>query len=337
MIKYKVSLYGLRFMDFKKLTQLKDQLDALRHFNQAILKNLEEWIDVELIYSSNAIEGNTLTRQETAVLLEKGLTVSGKPLKDHLEAVNHRNALIFMRTMVNKKGFSLEDVLSIHKLILKGIDDTNAGTMRSVPVRISGSAVVLPNHLKVQGLMDKFIQDTHASSIHPVMRAALIHYEFVSIHPFIDGNGRTARLLMNLALMQEGYPPAIIQPKDRLSYIKGLEKAQLGGTLEDYLGVIEKAVFKSLMIYFKALSGESTHNKIEDNGTLLKIGVLAERTKETVPTLRYWTKMGLLNVDTTTPSGYQLYHPCQIERCWKIRSLQKKRYTLEEIISLLDS
>jgi hypothetical protein len=111
------------------------------------------------------------------------------------------------------------------------------------------------------------------------------------------------------------------QPKDRLAYIKSLEKA----------------VSRSLMIYFKALSGESANNKIEDNRTLLKIGALAEKTKETVPTLRYWTKMGLLNVDTITPSGYQLYHPCQIERCRKIRSLQKKRYTLEEIISLLDS
>lgn len=319
--------------NLEKIKTLKMELDSYRPLSEEVLRNLEQWFEVELTYSSNAIEGNTLTRQETALVLEKGLTVGGKPMKDHLEALNHREALNFMKTLVDKQKIALNDILSLYQLILKGIDDKNSGCIRDVPVRLLGSAVVLPNPLKVPQLLDEFSEWMQRTHENPVYFAALAHYRLVSIHPFVDGNGRTARLLMNLILMQHGYPPAIIRPKYRLAYIKGLEKAQLGGTLDEYLKVIYDAVFSSLQIYIKAVRQEQPESHIEMDA-LLKIGDLAKTVHETVSTLRYWTKLGLLTVKTTTPSGYQLYDPDAIDRCHRIRELQKQRFTLDEISTM---
>lgn len=317
-----------------RITSLKEQLEELRPFPQEVLDNLEGWFEVELTYSSNAIEGNTLTRAETALVLEKGITVGGKPLKDHLEAINHKQALQAMKQMVQKPSILLEDILLLHKLILKGIDDINAGYIRTVPVRISGSMVVLPNPLKVPSLLEEFIDWMKIQEEHPVRLAALAHYKLVTIHPFVDGNGRTARLLMNLILIKYGYPPAIISPKERLKYIKSLEKAQLGGSIEDYLSVIYQSVNHSIGIYLKALKQEKPIS-FEETSALLKIGELAKVVQESNSTIRYWTKVGLLEVVTTTPSGYQLYSKSMVDRCKHIRSLQQQRYTLDKIINII--
>lgn len=143
-------------------------------------------------------------------MIEKGLTVGGKSLKEHLEATNHAGALKFVRSLIRKKPWRIsgQDILGVHGLILRGVDDENAGRFRNVPVRISGSAVVMPNPRKVPELMEDFLAwlgEKH--DLHPVALAGEAHYRLVSIHPFTDGNGRTARLLMNLLLMQQGYPP----------------------------------------------------------------------------------------------------------------------------------
>ncbi|MBF0300912.1 MAG: Fic family protein, partial [Oligoflexia bacterium] len=188
-------------MDYTKLTTKKQKLDRLRPFPVNFEKSLHEWFKVELTYTSNAIEGNTLTRRETAIVIEKGLTIGGKDLREHLEAKNHAEALDFINTLIKKRPSQLSEknVLTIHEIILKGIDDENAGCYRNVPVRISGSTVVLPNPRKVPELMEEFfewIASKHA--LHPVAFAGEAHYRFVSIHPFVDGNGRTARLMMNL-------------------------------------------------------------------------------------------------------------------------------------------
>ncbi len=159
-----------------------------------------DWFRVELTYTSNAIEGNTLTRRETALVVEKGLTVGGKSLIEHLEATNHAHALDWVREQVTRQSANLkkEDILHIHDVILKGIDDANAGHYRSVPVRISGSSVVLPNPIKVSDLMQDFAQWlANEQGLHPVELVAEAHYRLVTIHPFVDGNGRSARLLMN--------------------------------------------------------------------------------------------------------------------------------------------
>jgi len=189
-------------IDYKKLTEKKKILDRSRPFDVALVKNLEEWFRIELTYTSNAIEGNTLSRAETALIVEKGLTIGGKSITEHLEAINHASALDFIKEQINRKPADLreKDILKIHEIILDRIDKENAGIYRLVTVRISGSAVEL---------------------------ASEVHYRLVTIHSFIDGNGRTARLLMNMILMMKGYPPAIIRKNDRLAYIKSLEKPQL--------------------------------------------------------------------------------------------------------------
>ncbi len=329
-----------RFMVLKMLliqiSNLKQQLDLCRPFQADILMNLEKWFEIELTYTSNALEGNTLTRSETALVLEKGITVGGKPLKDHLEATNHREALSYMKKLVSLPLLSLEDILKLNKLILKGIEDAHAGIIRTIPVRISGSNVILPNPLKVPDLLDEFIDWLWSSEDHPVQKAALAHFKLVSIHPFCDGNGRVARLLMNLILIQNGYPPIIIAPKNRLKYIKSIESAQLGGSLEEYLKLMSQLAINSLKMYLKALNNEPTEEK--PNKKLIRIGELATRSNESVSTLRYWTKIGLIDVVDTTPSGYQLYEEePTLERCKLIRQYQKQRFTLEEILEQLAS
>jgi Fic family protein len=338
-------------MNYDHLDKKKQALDRHRPLPVALVRNLNDWFRVELTYTSNAIEGNTLTRQETALVVEKGLTVGGKSLKEHLEAANHAHALDWVHTLISKtpQSISENDILNIHNLILKGIDDENAGHYRNVAVRISGSAVVLPNPRKVPDLMTAFVKWIYGAAMHPVQFAAEAHYELVTIHPFADGNGRTARLLMNLILMMHGFPPAIIRTQDSLKYLNALEKAQLGGSKDDYLKLIAKAIDRSLDIYLKALDhneskheedghqkGDQTREHSEQSARLLKIGELAKAVHETVATIRFWTHEGLLDVTETTASGYQLYAPNMIGRIEKIKALKAQRYTLAEIKGKLD-
>ena len=326
-------------IDYKKLTEKKQILDRNRPFDVALVKNLEEWFRIELTYTSNAIEGNTLSRAETALIVEKGLTIAGKSITEHLEATNHASALDFIKEQIKRKPADLreKDILKIHEIILDRIDKENAGIYRRVPVRISGSAVVMPNPRKVQTLMDEFFSWLeNDTKMHAVELAGEAHYRFVTIHPFIDGNGRTARLLMNMILMMKGYPPAIIRKNDRLAYIKSLEKSQLfngeGQEKEniknDYLKLIATAVDRSLNIYLKAIEGKSEE---PENEKLLKIGELAKATNQTIPTIRHWTKEGLLQVAEITESGYQMYSQEMINRIDKIQKMKERRMTLEEI------
>lgn len=300
---------------------------------KALVDNLEGWFKIELTYTSNAIEGNTLSRQETAMVVEKGLTVAGKTLKEHLEAVNHSEALEQLEEWVDKKSREITEqhILDLHRLILKKIDDENAGKYRTVRVRIAGSTVILPNPMKVPQLMREFVAWLHRQTGEPCLQtAADAHFKLVSIHPFTDGNGRTARLLMNLLLMQEGYPPALIRKEDRMRYIDAIEKGQLGEKLSDYYQVIYEAIDRSFDIYFEALG------KKPEKKDLLKIGELAGLAGESVPTIRFWTKEGLLSAAKHTPAGYQLFSRDCIEQAKEIRRLQEeKRLTLEEIKKIL--
>lgn len=317
-----------------RLTEKKQKLDKYRPLPEELVKNLEDWFRVELTYTSNAIEGNTLTRNETALVVEKGITVEGKTLKEHLEAINHAHALEFIKTLVGKKReqLSQKDILAIHGFVLAKIDDTNAGRYRSITVRIAGSNVVMPNPIKVPKLMNGFEEWLHSpNKDHLVKIAADAHYKLVSIHPFVDGNGRMARLLMNLLLMQKGYPPAFIRKEDRRRYINSIEQGQLGGSREDYYELIFEAVERSLDIYLEALEPKETKEGTKMN-QLLQIGELAKETGETIHTIRYWTKEGLLEVKDRTLGGYQLYEPSVVKKAKEIRRLQsKERLTIAEI------
>lgn len=318
----------------KKITEKKKKLDGFRPFPRAIVRNLAEWFKVELTYTSNAIEGNTLTRKETALVVEEGLTVRGKTLIEHLEAINHADAMDFIQGLVGKKRKDIQkrDVLQIHALILKKIDDENAGRYRNVAVRIRGADIILPNPLKVPELMEEFFVWLHDKNIdHPAMIAADAHLKLVSIHPFVDGNGRTARLLLSLLLMQTGYPPALVRKEDRDIYIDSIEKAQLTNQREDYYKVIYRAIDRSLDIYLDAVQGKISQTaRVQKR--LLKIGELAKETGETLNAIRHWMEKGLLEVAEHTEAGYQLFDRSMTGRVKEIRRLQKEeRLNIGEI------
>jgi len=318
----------------QNLSQKKQALDRYQPLVPELVANLNDWLRVELTYTSNAIEGNTLTRQETALVVDKGVGIEGKSLKEVLEASGHAKAFDYIEQFVsgNRKDITEKTILEIHERILGSIDSTNAGHYRSVPVRIAGSRAVMPNYLKVPDLMADFASWLGSTNPdHPVKIAADAHFKLVSIHPFVDGNGRTARLLMNLLLMQAGYPPAIIRPEDRSAYISALETAQTDGSMDGYYECVFAAVSRSLDIYLEA-GGEAVSQSAESESKSLKIGELAKATGETVPTLRHWTHAGLLEVASHTPGGYQLYDPLMVGRVKEIRRLQAdQRQTLAEI------
>lgn len=314
------------------IQEKKVRLDQCKPFPKAFLANMDEWYKIELTYTSNAIEGNTLTRQETALVVEKGITVEGKSITEHLEAINHAKAYEYVQNLKIKstKNITERVILDIHAIILQNIDNANAGKYRNISVRIAGSRVILPNPMKIPKLMHEFITWLHISEKDPVETAIKAHFKLVSIHPFTDGNGRVARLLMNLILMQSGYPPAIIRKEDRKKYIDVIEKGQFSGDLTNYYEFMYKNIEKSLDIYLDIL--QSKEQKDVRPKKLLKIGGLAKGTQETVATIRYWTKEGLLPVSQFSKGGYQLYSPSVIEKVKNIRKLQKeKRLTIAEM------
>jgi len=244
-----------------ELNRKKLLLDSYKPFLKSTSENLEEWYRVELTYTSNAIEGNTLTRQETALIVEKGITVEGKSLNEHLEAINHATAFTYIQDLAQSKRreeLTLQDILDIHKIILTKIDDSDAGRLRHTPVRISGSTTILPNPLKVPDLMNEFIAWLQTTKEQPVQVAALAHYKLVTIHPFVDGNGRTARLLMNFILMQARFPPAIIKKEERHRYLTSLEIGQTKDQLDAYNELIYDAVDRSLDIYLESFKPQES-------------------------------------------------------------------------------
>jgi len=195
----------------QEINVLKAEFNQYRNLDNV---KIQEALAIEYTYESNRIEGNTLTLQETQLVIEKGLTISGKPLKEHLEAINHKEAIDFITDLVKEKEpLNERNLLQIHSIILKSIDKINAGRYRKVPVLISGSTHTPPQPYLVQKLMEDYFlfYEENKSSLHPVVLSAEMHERLVTIHPFIDGNGRTSRLVMNLILLQNGFPIANIK------------------------------------------------------------------------------------------------------------------------------
>jgi Fic family protein len=242
-------------VNFKKLDELKAKLDNYRPLSSEVVKNLHEDLVLRWTYHSNAIEGNTLTLQETKVALE-GITVGGKTLREHFEAINHKDAILFIEQLAQKNEFLSEYIIKqIHSLILKNIDDENRGTYRKINVLISGAEHKPPQSFEVPLKMQSFIKEYELKrkTLHPIELAAFVHIEFVGIHPFIDGNGRTSRLLLNLELIKAGFPPVVINVEDRLEYYKALDCAHITGDYEPFLALMEKVVTKSFEPYFYVL------------------------------------------------------------------------------------
>ena len=207
----------------RQIDDLKAELDSLRPLRSDSIRSLMTALDVEMVYSSNAIEGNSLTLRETQLVLEQGITVGGKPLKDHIEAVNLSHAWDAVKEMATRSTAILEsELLDLHLMVL-GRDDPHAGHYRNVPVFIRGATHVPPNAAKVSALMAVLFATDH-NPLHPVVSAARWHLGIARVHPFIDGNSRAARLVMNLCLMRHGFPPLRIQPTERLGYYEALDR-----------------------------------------------------------------------------------------------------------------
>ena len=242
-------------MNFAALDALKAKLDSYRPLPPEVVANLHEDLVIRWTYNSNAIEGNTLTLKETKVALE-GITIGGKSLREHFEAVNHREAILYVEELVTEdKPLTEWQIKSLHQLILAKIDDDNAGRYRTINVTISGAEHRPPDHLVVVDEMARFIKwyEGEAQGLHPVERAARIHADFVKIHPFADGNGRTARLLTNLELMKAGYPPAVLPVEKRLVYYEALDRAHTEGDYEAFFDLIGEVVVGSFEPYWFAL------------------------------------------------------------------------------------
>ncbi len=240
-----------------KLTQIiakKKQLDALKPLPLALEKNFYEWHRIALTYTSNAIEGNTLTHAETAIVVEKNISIGGKSVVEHLEAIGHAKAIDFIMQIALKprKSLVIEDILKIHWWILQSINPDYAGVFRDLRVSISGSRVILPNPLKVPVLMEEFMQWLIIAEGPIAQIAADAHLKFVFIHPFIDGNGRTARLIMNLIMLQEGYPLVIIDNENRPAYMNAIEQALVNDKKDAFYEIVYEAIEKSLNTYIEA-------------------------------------------------------------------------------------
>ncbi len=250
----KKSYIGLD-LDFSYIDSLKEAIDERRPFSKGLANSLQEKLIVEWTYNSNAIEGNTLTLAETKVVLE-GITIGGKSMVEHLEVINHREAILFVRDLTaNKEPLSEWSIKNIHTLILKEIDNANAGKYRKENVVISGAKHVPPKHYEIGDLMQKLIGEyqNEWGDFHPVVRATLLHGEFVKIHSFIDGNGRTSRLLLNFELIKNGYPPIIIKNEDRVRYYDALDLAHTTMNYESFIKLVSELVIESEKLWLSVL------------------------------------------------------------------------------------
>jgi Fic family protein len=231
----------------------KARLDRLRPLSRAGLAQLQKHYDVDLTYTSNAIEGNTLTLRETAEVIEHGITVGGKPLRDHLEALDHYEAVLWMREIASGAA-PVDDgvVCELHRRIVARSQPQIAGIYSRVPRRIAGSPVVFPNPAKIPQLMAAF--GAWLRNAHPAPDAAFdAHFRLTAIHPFTDGNGRAARLLMNLLLLRGDFPPIAVRPEDRKTYLDSLEHASLASDMAPYLAFMRSRLDATLDDYLAAI------------------------------------------------------------------------------------
>ena len=237
------------------------QIAALRPLDSYDLKQLKEYYRIGLTYSSNALEGNSLTLTETKIVLEDGITIGGKPLKEHYEAAGHSEAFDLLCRLSKNSSITEDDIKNLHKLFYYRIDAEHAGVYRDRAVVITGTDFVPPPPTAVAREMEKFAQSLPAlkEQLHPVHYAARLHGELVNVHPFVDGNGRTARLLMNLALMQSGYPITVIPPVVKGDYITAISDTNKGDyrRLDNFLSCMVWEAQRDYLRLFKALNPES--------------------------------------------------------------------------------
>lgn len=276
--------------------RIKNKIDVLnnhRPLSPQIINKLKEQFAIEMTYNSNAIEGNKLTLKETYLVVGEGITVKGKSLKDHLEAKNHFEAIQYLYELIeHEKRHTLSEQLirSIHQLIVKESDAQIAGTYRTGSVMITGSKHRPPSAIQVPILMSDLILwvKKNEKKLNPIELASIFHHKITHIHPFFDGNGRTARLAMNILLMQKGFPLVIILKQDRKKYYTVLEKADRGN-LEPLTHFIAQAIEKSLNIYLSAINASTKNTKF------LSLSQLAKKTPYSEKYLNLLARKGMID------------------------------------------
>ena len=248
---------------YKRIKQKKEQLDNLRPFPKTALERLKDRLRLLFTYNSNAIEGNTLTLSETKLVVQEGITIGGKSLREHNEAINHQKAVEFIEQVVSEKKQITEELLcELHGIILRNIEEEEKGMYRKRKVWIEGASFVPAKPDLVPKLMKEFFLwlNTNPEKLNEVEQAAVAHEKFVFVHPFIDGNGRVGRLLTSLMLMQKGFPPLIVLKTERQKYIRVLEAAhnEKYGPLVNFMG---RCLERSLIMYLEALETKITEDK----------------------------------------------------------------------------
>ncbi len=244
----------------KRLQEKRALLQSARPLAGIALNKIRESLSIEWTYNSNSIEGNTLSLRETQMVLQEGITIKGKSLREHFEAHNHEKAINQLYAIVhNDYVLRAIDILSLHGLVMRSIEDEFAGRIRNGGVRISGANFIPPSASKVSGMLDELVDFVNSNplGLDDILLATVFHHRFVWIHPFFDGNGRTVRLAMNLLLMRRGFPPAIILRNDRKKYYDALNQANNGSYRKLTLLMVQ-AVERTLNIYLNALPGNDT-------------------------------------------------------------------------------
>lgn len=252
---YLIMNYRLKL---ERIDKLKAWLDGFRPFDSTLVTELKKLYDVRFTYNSNAIEGNTLTQSETELVLTKGITVGGKTLDEHLEVIGHKEAIDYIENLAQRDTEINEwEIKQIHNLILRKINPEEAGSYRTLDVMAAGTNYRYPPHYLLSQLMRDFaiwLNSESALRLHPVEYVSIAHYRFVSIHPFRDGNGRTARLLMNLLLIRAGYPIVVIDNQIRNDYINALAYGQQNqDDLSQLFALIFDATISSLVEVLRLL------------------------------------------------------------------------------------
>lgn len=270
----------MSYLDQKIQIRIDEKLRRLNSFRPlpvSAVQKLKEQFEMEMTYNSNAIEGNSLTLRETYLVVNEGLTIKGKPLKDHLEARNHQEALEYLYDLVEKEKrntFSENLIRSLNQIVQQNIDKEWAGRYRNSAVIIGGAKHRPPEAIDVPNLMREMIEwYSDNKKMHPIELASIIHHRITNIHPFFDGNGRTSRLVMNIILMQAGFPLVVVMKNDRKRYYATLSVADKGD-YAPFVNFISRAVERTLDIYLKVL----TPNKINKE-KFISLKELSETTK----------------------------------------------------------
>jgi Fic family protein len=250
-----------------RLFEKKKQIQKARPLAVSVLHKIRQDLSLEWTYNSNSIEGNTLSLRETLMVLRDGMTIKGKSLREHFEAVNHEKAITYLYSLVNDDYMLRSvDILKLHAFIMQNIDEEFAGRLRNGGVRIVGANFTPPNASKVSDLLDELIEyvNSNPDGLNEIVLSTIFHHRLVWIHPFFDGNGRTVRLAMNLLLMRKGFPPAIILKNDRKKYYEALNKAN-NGSYHKLALLMMQALERSLNIYMNAMPGNEEEYDLISN------------------------------------------------------------------------